>query len=194
METLANWVKNLIFIILTTTFLMIFLPDGKFRKYVRVVMGFFILSIFLSPVAGLWGEDIDNIYNNVLSPEEKVRDWSQIEAEGEGVRSGEKKVAEEFYEQKISKELEKIIELSFPDYKQEVEVKIDQYFNLKKVKVSLFSKNKNNNVDIEPVEINFFRDDSKKEEKYQSEKIRIKNKISNIYQIPVDIIAVEIEK
>ena len=67
MQFITNWVKNIILLILLTTFLMMFLPESNFRKYVRVIMGFFIISIFITPFAGIFRQDIDFLYGSLVS-------------------------------------------------------------------------------------------------------------------------------
>ena len=60
MDQITNWVKNIIFLVLITSFLIMFLPDNSMRKYVRVIMGFFIISIFISPFAAVFNQDINS--------------------------------------------------------------------------------------------------------------------------------------
>ncbi|MDD3268446.1 MAG: stage III sporulation protein AF [Syntrophomonadaceae bacterium] len=53
MSTLAEIVKNILFIIILASFMEILLPDGGLKPFVRFAIGLFILISVLSPVLSL---------------------------------------------------------------------------------------------------------------------------------------------
>ncbi|MEN6326247.1 MAG: stage III sporulation protein AF [Syntrophomonas sp.] len=53
MNTLAEIVKNILYIIILASFLEILLPDGGLKPFVRFAIGLFILISVLSPVLSL---------------------------------------------------------------------------------------------------------------------------------------------
>lgn len=53
MSTLAEIVKNILYIIILASFLEILLPDGGLKPFVRFTIGLFILVTVLSPVLSL---------------------------------------------------------------------------------------------------------------------------------------------
>lgn len=59
METLRNIVQNILIIILLTTLLEMLLPDGDMRRYVRLVMGLFVIMVVINPVLSLFHNGVN---------------------------------------------------------------------------------------------------------------------------------------
>jgi stage III sporulation protein AF len=57
MSYLAEWIKHIILLILMATFLDLILPSSNMRKYVKLVVGFLILLLILSPLLHLFQYD-----------------------------------------------------------------------------------------------------------------------------------------
>ncbi len=55
----ANWVKYIIFVVLFATFLELLLPSNSMQRFVRVIMGLFVMLAILNPV-------IDMIQHHVM--------------------------------------------------------------------------------------------------------------------------------
>ena len=54
MEVIKELVRNVVIIILLTTFLDMLLPSGGMRPFVKVIMGLFVLISMLNPVLGFF--------------------------------------------------------------------------------------------------------------------------------------------
>ncbi|MCL4516366.1 MAG: stage III sporulation protein AF [Firmicutes bacterium] len=52
-ESLSQWVKNLITLVFVVTFLEMLTPDNDLKKFTRVVVGFFVLVAVISPLLDL---------------------------------------------------------------------------------------------------------------------------------------------
>jgi len=59
LQALTELVRNIIVIILVTTFLDLLLPSSKMQRFVKVIMGLFILVSVLTPVLSLLAKDKD---------------------------------------------------------------------------------------------------------------------------------------
>ena len=59
MEVLADLVRNVIVIILLTTFLDMLLPSSSMQRFVKVIMGLFVLVAVLTPVLNIFTRDQD---------------------------------------------------------------------------------------------------------------------------------------
>jgi len=46
----TNWVKTIIFVVLFASFLELLLPNSSMQRFVRVIMGLFIMLVILNPV------------------------------------------------------------------------------------------------------------------------------------------------
>jgi len=58
-EMVTNWVKNIVFVVLFASFLELLLPNSSMQRFVRVIMGLFIMLAILNPV-------IDVVQNHLI--------------------------------------------------------------------------------------------------------------------------------
>ena len=194
MALITDWVRNIIILVLVTAFLMIFLPENNLRKYVRVIMGFFIITVFIAPISGFFRGDGGFIYDSIIHSGEEWMTLAAVEVEGEKLEDAAGEAIAEHYEREISRELKKLMEINFPDRENRVEVALDEHFNLKKVQVELGRTD--DEISIDPVEIDFNSESGEEklfEQPLYQEKRRIENKISNIFQIPATVVEVKLE-
>lgn len=59
MEMLHSWITTLVAAVLITNFLEMLLPDNDLKKFVRVVLGIFIIVTILHPLLGLLHQNIN---------------------------------------------------------------------------------------------------------------------------------------
>lgn len=195
MELIVKWVKNVIFLIMITTFLMLFLPNSEIKKYVKVIMGFFIISVFISPFTNLFNNDVDSIYEFI--PEENIqKDWEELESEGKNIEESNNQYLKNNYQTQIKDRIKEYLDFEFPDYKKEVAIKTDHEFEIEKVEINLF-KDQIQNIEIEPVDIDSDNEiQNQNEEKMNREEeqlvFEIQNKIGNTFQIPSSRIEINI--
>ncbi len=198
MDYISEWIKNIIFIILFTTFLMMFLPESDLRKYVRLIMGFFIISVFLSPFLDIFRGDVDHLYSNIVTRDIQWQGMEDIKREGEKIQDIGDSITGRYYENKISQEISTILKLNYPEWEKNIETELDSDFELSKIRINLREKQIKNDeiseIKIDPVEISSEKSEEKSDRELKNKKFSIKNKISNIFQIPVDLIEVNIEK
>lgn len=50
---ITSWIKDIILIVLFSVFLELLLPNSSMQKFVRIIMGLFILLAILNPIIGL---------------------------------------------------------------------------------------------------------------------------------------------
>lgn len=189
MDTIISWVKNLIFIILFTALLEMFLPENKMGKYVRIVMGFFIISILLSPILVIFQQDYTNIQD--LIPENLLNDhWSEIEARGRELEESNQLILTDYYQDRIKERVREIVNLYFGSYQQDIELTFTDNYQVDSLKVFL-TENVIRSVEIEPVKI---RGEEKEEERISGEenlnKERLKYNLSQVFQIAEDKIEI----
>ncbi|MBE3563196.1 MAG: stage III sporulation protein AF [Hydrogenibacillus schlegelii] len=55
MRFLSDWIRELIFVVLMATVVDLVLPSGEMRRYVRFVLGLFVLVTLVGPVFSLFG-------------------------------------------------------------------------------------------------------------------------------------------
>lgn len=61
MAYIGEWVKHIVLLILMATFLDLILPNSSMRKYVKLVVGFLLILLILSPILQLFKFDQDRL-------------------------------------------------------------------------------------------------------------------------------------
>lgn len=67
MESLINWIMQIIVFILLAVIVELFVPSSKIAKYVRLVIGLIFLLILLKPVFYLFQIDMERVVSEKLS-------------------------------------------------------------------------------------------------------------------------------
>jgi len=197
MESIINWVRNLIFIILFTTLLEMFLPDSSMRKYVRLVMGFFIIMIFITPLAAVFNRNITTVYQ--VRPETNIfsGDWEEIKRRGEEIGQSNEQLLAGYYRERIAERVRAVIALDYGDYEQEIAVELDNNYHLERINISLIDRQvrevKIDRIEIGSEQLQFTEDTE--EEKSVDEAlmiINLKNRLSELFQLPLSNIDISI--
>lgn len=109
LEALSDIVKNVAIIILLTTFLDMLLPNTNMQRFIKVVMGLFIMLAILTPIIGLFKADYElSAWQLASLPEHKVE---TVLAQGEQIAKLQEKEALTEYENRIEKQIEALVKL-----------------------------------------------------------------------------------
>lgn len=65
MELIKEWVTNIILFVLFATVLDMILPNSKFQKYTKMVVGLLLISIILIPVLKLFSYDLEEALSSI---------------------------------------------------------------------------------------------------------------------------------
>lgn len=175
-----------------------FLPESNIRKYVRVVMGFFIITILLSPITAIFRQDFTEMQNIV--PKKIINDnWDEIERRGREIEKSNERLLNDYYQKKVKKRISEVINLEYSDYQHDITVQLDEDYRIKSMKILLTEKNVNQ-IDINPVKISIndqkqeddggVQNSIESEKKYQEKELEYK--LSQVFQIAVDKVSVNI--
>ena len=145
---LSSCVKNLSLAIIVVSILEMLLPNNKTKKYIKMVMGLYILFSIISPIISNFSEfDLNNIDLNTYVEETKVASSSEVvNQDSMDVRLNQ------IYKQELEKDItEKLEEKGYIIENCEVNCSIkDSNSQIEKIILKL-SKNKDNN-EIESIE------------------------------------------
>lgn len=83
LHALNNWIKNLILVVLLAGFIQILVPGEPFKRYIRVVMGFFIIITLLNPLLAFLQLDLEG---EIPWPYETSSSFRDIQQTGEDLR------------------------------------------------------------------------------------------------------------
>lgn len=178
-----SWVQGIIIAVIISTIIEMILPDGTIKKYVRTVIGTYIVFVIISPIiTKITGKQID--LSSYKLPETEKQKTVSIDTNA---------YIESTYINTIKEEIIKNIEEK--GYKiTKITIDIDKteenYGNINSINMKI-SKQNNSSSTIEPVEIDINNEDIPKEnisdeeikeiEKFLSETYSAKNIAINKY-------------
>ncbi len=67
MEFIKEWVTNIILFVLFATVIDMLLPNSKFQKYVKMVVGLLLIAIILTPIFNLLTQDFEDTMKGITN-------------------------------------------------------------------------------------------------------------------------------
>lgn len=198
-DIISSWAGDLIVSLIIVTILEMLLPDNKTKKYVKTVIGVYIIFCIISPFIN--EKEIEKIFANSEKSLEKIQIQSQVTSSGNEANSIEALYIEEFKKQ-VTKQVE---DMGYNVKKCDVDIEIDATkedagIHVIYLKLSEKEKDGNSNIkveEIEKVEISIKEqevgENSSKEDLENQEIIQIKEYLGNYYEINKDCIKISID-
>lgn len=117
MDWLADWLKELIMLVLVATFLDLLLPSNSMERYVKLVMGLLLIMAILHPVFQLINHDID-LKNLTIAPEvvqetSKMPSMEKIRQDGQKLQQTQADFIRKQMEQSVESWAKKTLEKKF---------------------------------------------------------------------------------
>lgn len=137
MEIIRQWCEGIIIAILISLIIELLVPEGDNKKYVKVVIGIYIVFVVINPLLKFFKYDFD--FSSVINvPVEEVNSKTDS--------------IKEFYVEGIKESIkEDIEELGY--ITDNIEISFDSNFeNIQKIKLKIVSKKIDNTI-IEPIVI-----------------------------------------
>ncbi len=136
-ELLKDWVRNLITIVIFANILEMLLPDSAMRKYVKVVMGFFILLTLLNPLLNIL--DVNLTVFSVFDDYSDRRQQQIIHNSGKSLEQQNHQLALQTYQKQLEQQIKALI-LTQPEIEDvQVRVKADQQGKIETVDLKLYT-------------------------------------------------------
>lgn len=123
-----QWTKNIVIAVIIGTIIEMLLPKTKNKKYIKVVLGIYILFCILNPVVGKQ-INFENVFNKFAVNESKTIAKS-TEYDNELNENFEEKI-KEYINKKIKEE---------GYISNNIEVEIDKEYKVKKIKIGNMKK------------------------------------------------------
>lgn len=141
MNWISNWIQGIIIAVIIGTIIEMLLPEGNCKKYVKVVIGVYILFSIISPVitkvtgSEFRVSDIYDINSYIEASTKSTQDYAEINKENQ---------IKQIYETNLKKDMKQKIEEK--GYKVKcifLELTNDEQYTLKKINISLSLKEQN---------------------------------------------------
>ncbi len=143
-ESLSQWVKNLITLVFVVTFLEMLTPDNDLKKFTRVVVGFFVLVAVISPLLDLvrggaaWPEPEELFPSGASAGGSGGGEWGAGTVGGGTVGTGaapgsvpgseleavNARQASALYTARLAEEVRAVVKEILPDWEAGVQVKV----------------------------------------------------------------------
>ncbi|MEL7564234.1 MAG: stage III sporulation protein AF [Dehalobacterium sp.] len=110
LDAISNLVRNVTIIVIIAGFLEMLLPSGEIKRFVKAVLGLFILVSMLNPLLGLFDK---NVVSEVLAWQDPMEssELSTILGQGEKISQEMNEKALEMYRKNLAKQIETVVKL-----------------------------------------------------------------------------------
>ncbi len=198
LEWFRSWATGIVIAVIVATIIEMILPNSTSKKYIKIIIGIFIVYTIISPVIGSFkGEDL----NNYIKVENYIQSSSnalQTNEVSDNAQSSIKKI----YAQNLQNDLKtKLKEKGYISNNINISISNDDKYNIERIDIKVDEKVTNSNqnekqvktiVDnIKAIKIKVKKDDSQNNTIItENDKNEIKEYIKQIYQIDLNNINV----
>lgn len=198
LEWFRSWATGIVIAVIIATIIEMILPNSTSKKYIKIIIGIFIVYTIISPVIGSFkGEDL----NNYIKVENYIQSSSnalQTNEVSDNAQSSIKKI----YAQNLQNDLKtKLKEKGYISNNINISISNDDKYNIERIDIKVDEKVTNSNQDekqvktivdnIKAIKIKVKKDDSQNNTIItENDKNEIKEYIKQIYQIDLNNINV----
>lgn len=194
---LNSWAQGIIVAVVIATIIELILPEGSCKKYVKVVIGIYILFTIIAPVIGKVSKkdiDINDILNTQKYEQEISKNNNDIYKKFE---SNNSRTIKDIYVSNLETDIKsKLKDKGYEVTNTYIKVKNDKNYSIDKISVDVVKKenskqnekeNKNESIENISINIQISNDKNSEESKTvslnETEKQNIKKYLSDTYQL-----------
>ena len=198
LEWFRSWATGIIIAVIIATIIEMILPNSTSKKYIKIIIGIFIVYTIISPVIGSFkGEDL----NNYIKVENYIQSNSNALKTNE-VSDNAQSSIKKIYAQNLQNDLKtKLKEKGYISNNINISISNDDKYNIERIDIKVDEKVTNSNQDekqvktivdnIKAIKIKVKKDDSQNNAIItENDKNEIKEYIKQIYQIDLNNINV----
>ena len=193
-----SWATGIVIAVIIATIIEMILPNSTSKKYIKIIIGIFIVYTIISPVIGSFkGEDL----NNYIKVENYIQSNSNALKTNE-VSDNAQSSIKKIYAQNLQNDLKtKLKEKGYISNNINISISNDDKYNIERIDIKVDEKVTNSNQDekqvktivdnIKVIKIKVKKDDSQNNAIItENDKNEIKEYIKQIYQIDLNNINV----
>lgn len=198
LEWFRSWATGIVIAVVIATIIEMILPNSTSKKYIKIIIGIFIVYTIISPVIGSFkGEDL----NNYIKVENYIQSNSNALKTNE-VSDNAQSSIKKIYAQNLQNDLKtKLKEKGYISNNINISISNDDKYNIERIDIKVDEKVTNSNQDekqvktivdnIKAIKIKVKKDDSQNNAIItENDKNEIKEYIKQIYQIDLNNINV----
>lgn len=198
LEWFRSWATGIVIAVIIATIIEMILPNSTSKKYIKIIIGIFIVYTIISPVIGSFkGGDL----NNYIKVENYIQSNSNALKTNE-VSDNAQSSIKKIYAQNLQNDLKtKLKEKGYISNNINISISNDDKYNIERIDIKVDEKVTNSNQDekqvktivdnIKAIKIKVKKDDSQNNAIItENDKNEIKEYIKQIYQIDLNNINV----
>lgn len=197
-EWLSMWAEEIIVAVIIATIIEMILPEGSSKKYIKVVVGIYILFTIVSPVIDKFTSTSISV-SNLLDLDEYVNEISEQNSLQNILDESNSESVKSIYVDNLKLDIQSKIEAKgYNVLDINVEVLDDESYTLNKIEITV-TKEEINNTTINSIEavneisISILDNDEQEETEdtlSSSDKQELKEYLNSVYEVDIDSIVV----
>lgn len=204
MEFLNSWLQGIMVAVIITTIIEMILPNGNSKKYIKVVLGIYVVFTIITPVVNQFVKS-DFELSSILNIEKytKKMEAYEVDAKNINIEEANQQNIKEIYQSNLKKDMKaKLEEKGYDVKKIEIELEKTESYQIKQVGLWLEKRKEEreeavgNEVKIQEIEEVEIKIGEKKQEEVkvensnitEKEKKEIKEYLTSVYEIKEIII------
>lgn len=187
-EFLSSWAQGIIVAVIIAALIELILPNGSSKKYVKVVIGMYILFTIVSPIIKkIGGRDAD--LNTILNVEKYEQQLAKSDnAISQKFEDNNSRSIKDIYVSNLKADIsEKLKEKGYKVATSIIEVKDDENYTIEKITLEVIKNDqkteKNNEIVINTIEIGSTEKMKNEKQLTDDEKSEVETYISQTYGI-----------
>lgn len=185
---LSSWAQGIIVAVIIAALIELILPNGSSKKYVKVVIGMYILFTIVSPIIKkIGGRDADS--NKILDVEKYEQQLAKSDnAISQKFEDNNSRNIKDIYVSNLKADIsEKLKEKGYKVATSIIEVKDDENYTIEKITLEVIKNDqkteKNNEIVINTIEIGSTEKMKEEKQLTDDEKSEVETYISQTYGI-----------
>lgn len=192
-DFLSNWAQGIIVAVIIATIIEMILPNGSSKKYVKVVVGIYILFTIISPIITKFSSDNINI-NDILDTKAYEEQMAKSDEDiSKKIEENNNRTIKDIYQSNLESDIKaKLKDKGYEVLNTYIQIRDDENYTIEFISLSLDKNeteesNQVRNIEIEEVNIQIGETNTQEIDTSltSSEKQEIAEYISSTYDIDI---------
>ena len=192
-DFLSNWAQGIIVAVIIATIIEMILPNGSSKKYVKVVVGIYILFTIISPIITKFSSNNFNI-NDILDTKSYEEQMAKSDEDiSKKIEENNNRTIKDIYQSNLESDIKaKLKDKGYEVLNTYIQIRDDENYTIEFISLSLDKKeteesNQVRNIEIEEVNIQIGETNTQESDTSlgSSEKQEIAEYISSTYDIDI---------
>ncbi len=141
-DFISSWAQGLIVAVIIATIIEMLLPEGNSKKFIKIVIGVFVLFQIISPVVQALGNNSSGNLSDILQIEKYQNQLAEYENQSTNLASTNEKTTREIYLNNVKTDMtSKLEEKGYTVHSIEIETKTEESYTIEKISLNLEKAN-----------------------------------------------------